>query len=185
MFGTETYNLKPDMITVAKALSSAYLPISALMISQRVFDAMVIESEKIGIFGHGFTYGGHPVPAAVALETIKIYEETDILGHVRHVGAHFQGRLQQLGSHPLIGEARGIGLLGALEIVKDKATRESFDGALAIGANVAKRAEDYGIITRAMGDTVAFAPPLIIGENEINEIFDVIKTALDETFEEL
>src|SRR5579875_2131497 len=126
MFGSETYKLEPDMITMAKQLSAAYLPISALMVSERIYRAMVGESEKIGTFGHGFTYGGHPVAAAVALEALKIYEERDILGHVRRVAPRFQEGLRRLGRHPLVGEARGVGLIGGLELVKDKATREPF-----------------------------------------------------------
>ncbi|NQV54994.1 MAG: aspartate aminotransferase family protein [Rhodospirillales bacterium] len=181
MFGTQTYDLKPDMITVAKALSSAYLPISALLLSEEVFQALVIESEKIGIFGHGYTYGGHPVPSAVALETIKIYEERDIVSEVRRIAPTLQGGLQALGAHPLVGEARGIGLLGALELVADKETRKPFDAALGIGPFLAKIMEREGVIARTMGDVLAFAPPLIIDEAQITTVLDVVKLALDET----
>ena len=158
MFGSETFGIKPDMITIAKALSSGYLPISALMISEDIFQLMVKESEKIGVFGHGFTYGGHPVPAAVALETLKIYEETDILGHIRSVAPIMQDKLRQLGTHPLVGEARGVGLIGAIEPVRNKETKEFFDPSAGIGAYLAGRAQENGLITRAIGDVLAFAP---------------------------
>ena len=181
MFGSETYNLAPDMISLAKALSSAYLPISALLVSEEVFQAMVIESEKIGLFGHGFTYGGHPVPCAVALETVKIYEERDIVGHVRQVAPTLQNGLRALGDHPLVGEARGIGLIGALELVRDKETHEPFAPEMGIGPFAARMAEQSGVITRAMGDTLAFALPLVIDDNQITSVLKVVKNALDET----
>ena len=181
MFGTETYNLQPDMITMAKALSSGYLPISALMVSEEIFQSMVVESEKIGIFGHGFTYGGHPVPCAVALETLKIYEETDIISHIRQVGPRLQNHLQNFADHPLVGESRGVGLIGALELVADKKTRAPFDPKLGVGAYLAAKAQENGVISRAMGDTLAFAPPLVINEGEIDEMMDIVDKSLDET----
>jgi 4-aminobutyrate---pyruvate transaminase len=181
MWGTQTFDLKPDMITMAKALSAAYLPISALMVSEKVFSAMVTESEKIGLFAHGFTYSGHPVPAAVAVETLKIYEERDIVGHVRRVGPHLQKRLRQLTDHPLVGEVRGLGLVGAIELVKNKDTKESFDPGDGIGAYVCARAQEYGAIARAIADTVAFSPPLIISTEEIDEMLDCIERALKDT----
>ena len=182
MFGTQTYNLAPDMITLAKALSSAYVPISALMVSEQIFQAMVIESEKIGIFGHGFTYGGHPVACAVALETLQIYEEWNIVSHVRDVAPTLQDGLRALGEHPLVGEARGVGLIGALELVRDKSTHESFAANLGIGAHVARMAESAGVITRTIGDVIAFAPPLIIEAKQITTLLKIVNDALDETF---
>jgi 4-aminobutyrate--pyruvate transaminase len=182
MFGCDTYGLEPDIITVAKALSSGYLPISALMISEPIYRALVSESEKIGVFGHGFTYGGHPVSCAVALETLKIYEDIDILGHVRAVAPFFQDRLRRLGEHPLVGEARGVGLIGALEIVKNKETREPFPAAARIGPAVAKKCEAHGVIARAMVDSLALSPPLVIEMNDIDHIFVAVENALDETW---
>lgn len=181
MFGTETYDLKPDMMTMAKQLSAAYLPISALLVNEKIFRAMVDESKKIGVFGHGFTYGGHPVPTAVALETLKIYQERDILGHVRRVAPRFQERLRKLGSHPLVGEARGVGLLGGLELVRNKSTKEVFPPTDGVALYTGKRAQAHGVITRGMGDTVSLCPPLIITEREIDDLFDRIGVALDET----
>ncbi|HLI12591.1 MAG TPA: aspartate aminotransferase family protein [Alphaproteobacteria bacterium] len=181
MFGVETYKLRPDFITIAKQLSSAYLPIAGLMIAEKVYRAMVKESEKIGTFGHGYTYGGHPVSAAVALETLKIYEERDIVGHVRRVAPRLQEGLRQLAKHPIVGEARGVGLIGGLELVKDKATREPFQPADGVGAYAAKRAQEHGVITRAMGDSLGFSPPLIITESQIDDMLARVGKALDET----
>ncbi|HLI13900.1 MAG TPA: aspartate aminotransferase family protein [Alphaproteobacteria bacterium] len=182
MFGSETYKLEPDMITMAKQLSAAYLPISALMVSERIYRAMVGESEKIGTFGHGFTYGGHPVAAAVALEALKIYEERDILGHVRRVAPRFQEGLRRLGRHPLVGEARGVGLIGGLELVKDKATREPFQPSDGVAVHAGKRAQAHGVITRGMGDTVSLCPPLIITEAQIDDLMVRIEKTLDDTY---
>src|SRR5690606_25761336 len=110
--------------------------------------------------GHGFTYSGHPVPAAVAVETLKIYDEIDLVGHVRKVGPVMQAGLRKLGEHPLIGEVRGIGMIGAVEIVRDKKTREAFATAGAAGGRFAMHAQDNGLIQRNMGDSIAFSPPL-------------------------
>ena len=180
-FGTETFDLRPDMMTMAKALSSGYLPISALMISDPIYQAMVRESEKIGVFGHGFTYGGHPVSCAVANETLKIYDEIEISSHVERVAPHFQAALRRAGEHPLIGEARGLGMLGGLEIVKNKETGEPFDASHMVAAFAARHAEDGGVITRGIGDTLAFSPPLVIDEDHIDRLFAVVEKALDET----
>ena len=181
MFGCETFDIRPDMISVAKQLSAAYQPISALMINEKIYSALVSESAKIGTFGHGFTYSGHPVPAAVALETLKIYEERDIVGHVRRVSPAFQGELKRLGEHPLIGEARGMGLVGALEVVEDQATRKNFDPAAGVAAYVGTRAQAHGVITRCIGDNVNLCPPLIITESEIADLMSRVKLALDDT----
>ena len=181
MFGCQTYDLKPDMITMAKALSSAYLPISALMISEEIFQVLVSQSEKIGTFGHGFTYGGHPVPAAVALETLKIYEEMDILSHVRRVAPYMQAKIGAFADHPLVGEVRGVGLLGGIELVRDKETKESFDPALAVGLGVANACEADGVIVRAIGDTIAMSPPLIVEERHLDDIIGVVGKVLDAT----
>ncbi|HEV8028176.1 MAG TPA: aspartate aminotransferase family protein, partial [Stellaceae bacterium] len=134
MFGSETFGLSPDIITVAKALSSAYLPISATVISEPIYRALVAQSEKIGTFAHGFTYSGHPVCCAVALETLKIYEERDIVGHVRAVAPQLQQGLKRFADHPLVGEVRGVGLIAAVELVRDKATKAPFDAKDGVGA---------------------------------------------------
>jgi 4-aminobutyrate--pyruvate transaminase len=183
MFATETYGLKPDLITMAKALSAAYQPIGAVMMNEKVHDVLVEGSRKFGIFGTGFTYSGHPVPAAVALETQKIYESERIGDHVKAVSPRLQQRLRALSDHPLVGEARGLGLIGAVELVQDKAAKKNFDPARKIGPWVMNKAADHGLIVRALlNDTIAFCPPLIITEEQIDDMFDKFGRALDDAF---
>lgn len=182
MFGSQTFGIKPDSISVAKALSSAYMPIAAVTVGEDMYQAMIDESKKIGTFGHGFTYTAHPVAAAVAAKTLEIYEKRNIVGHVRAVAPRFEARMKKLGEHPLVGHARAKGLLGAIELVADKATKRSFDVKAGIGAAVQKAAEKNGLIIRALGgDIIAFCPPLIVKEADIDDIFDRIERALDET----
>ncbi len=181
MFGSETFGVDPDILVVAKQLSSAYLPISATIISERLYQSFLSQSDKIGVFAHGYTYSGHPVAAAVALETLKIYEERRILDHVRKVAPRLQEGLRRFTDHPLVGEARGVGLVGALEMVKDKKTKESFDPKAGVGAYFMKRSQEHGLLTRAMGDTIAVCPPLIITESEIDLMLQRLGKALDDT----
>jgi 4-aminobutyrate--pyruvate transaminase len=160
-WGSQTMNMQPDILTCAKALSSSYLPISAVMVNERVFQGLADESHAIGTFGHGYTYSGHPVPAAVAIETLKIYDEMDIVGHVREVGPYLQSELRRrFADHELVGEVRGTGL---------------------IGARLVKLCEANGVIGRALpNDSLAFSPPLIITAEEIGEMLDGVGRALDE-----
>jgi 4-aminobutyrate--pyruvate transaminase len=182
LFGSQTYDLKPDILTCAKALTAGYVPMSATLVSKAIYDVLLAQSDKLGVFGHGYTYSAHPVPAAVALETLKIYEERDIVGHVRRVGPRLQAGLRKFADHPLVGEARGIGLIGALELVRDKATRANFDAKAGIGAYLVKRAQHHGAILRNMaGDVIAFSPPLIITESEIDALLEHTRHALDDT----
>ncbi|HUA77402.1 MAG TPA: aspartate aminotransferase family protein [Acetobacteraceae bacterium] len=186
-WGSQTLEIRPDILTCAKALSSSFLPISAVMVNERVFQGLADESHKIGTFGHGFTYSGHPVSAAVAIETLKIYDETDIIGHVRRVGPHMQQELRRrFAGHELVGEVRGVGLIAALELVEDKETRKNFDPARKIGASCTKLLEKHGVIGRLMaGDTMGLSPPLIITEAEVDEMLTRIGHALDELAVEL
>ena len=181
MWGTTTYGLKPDIISCAKALSASYLPIGAVMVSADVYAALVKQSEKIGVFAHGFTYSGHPVTSAVALETLKIYEETDLISHARKVAPRMQAGLRRFQDHPLTGEVRGIGLIGAVELVADKAAKTPFDSKANVGGFLAKRAQHHGLIIRPLVDTIAFCPPLIIKEDEIDLMFERFSLALDDT----
>ncbi|MCK2166010.1 aspartate aminotransferase family protein [Thalassospira xiamenensis] len=178
MFATETFRLKPDMITVAKQLSSAYQPISALFINDRIYQAAKKASDEIGTFGHGFTYSGHPVAAAVALETLKIYEEDGIIDHVRNVMSPFQKRLKDLNKFEHIGETRGRGLIGAFELVQDKCLKTPMQPVGAAGKAVVAKCMDHGVILRALGDSVAFCPPLIITEQQVHDMFDKVEAAL-------
>ena len=181
LFGCQTYGIKPDIITVAKALSSSYLPISAVLISDQVYQTIADNSAKIGTFGHGYTYSGHPVPAAVALETLKIYEERDIVGHVRQVGPRLQEGLRRYADHPMVGEVRGVGLIAAVELVADRAGKVSFDPPGRVGGYFAERAQAHGLIIRNLMDTIAFCPPLIITEDQIDSLVERFARALDDT----
>jgi 4-aminobutyrate--pyruvate transaminase len=181
MWGAQTYGMQPDMLTCAKALSAAYVPIAAVMVSEKIYSALVSESEKIGVFAHGFTYSGHPVASAVALETLKIYEEREILAHVRKVAPRMQDGLRRFENHPLVGEVRGIGLVGGIELVADKPTKRPFDAAINAAGFLARRTQHHGLILRAIGDTIAFCPPLIIQEQEIDLMMQRFGLALEDT----
>jgi 4-aminobutyrate--pyruvate transaminase len=181
MWGAQTFGMQPDMLTCAKALSAAYLPIAAVMVSEKIYSALVSESEKIGVFAHGFTYSGHPVASAVALETLKIYEERDLLSHVRKVAPRMQDGLRRFEDHPIVGEVRGIGLMGGIELVADKATKAPFDPKINVAGFLGRRCQHHGLILRPIGDTVAFCPPLIIQENEIDLMLERFGLALDDT----
>jgi 4-aminobutyrate--pyruvate transaminase len=184
MWGAQTFGIEPDMVTMAKALSSAYLPISAVLITEKIWQAMVAASEKIGTFGHGYTYSAHPVAAAVAVETLKIYEERDIVGMVRRVAPRFQAGFQKLASHPLVGEAQSVGLIGAIQLMKSKQPKQAFDPKQAVAPYMAKRAQEHGLVCRALfGDRVALCPQLIITEEQIDEMFRRFTRALDDTAE--
>ena len=181
-WGSPTLDIQPDILTCAKALSSSYLPISAVMVNERVFQGLSEESHTIGTFGHGYTYSGHPVPAAVAIETLKIYDEERIGDHVADVGPYLQSELRRrFTDHRLIGEVRGTGLIAAIELVEDKATRKNFDPAKKIGAKLVKLCEAHGVIARTLpNDSLAFSPPLIITRAEIKEMLDSVEAALVE-----
>jgi 4-aminobutyrate--pyruvate transaminase len=182
-WGSDTYGIQPDIVTSAKQLSSAYLPIGATLVSGDVYDALEEQSTRLGTFGTGFTYGGHPVAAAVALETLNIYQSDGILEHVKTNSPHFLERVQALQNHPLVGQARGVGLIGAIELVADKEQKTPFPAEHKIAAAVAAAAKEHGVIVRPVpGDTVAFCPPLIIEEEEIDELFDAVTEALNDVW---
>jgi 4-aminobutyrate--pyruvate transaminase len=181
-WGSQTYGMTPDSVTLAKAVTSAYVPLGALTVPEEMYQALVEASGKHGVLAHGFTYSGHPLACAVALKTIEIYERIDIVGHVQRVAPIFQLRLKALADHPLVGEARGVGLIGALELMRDKKSKQSFEGKLGVGAKATRFAEEEGLICRAVaGDSVALCPPLIIDGAEINAMFDALGRALDRT----
>jgi 4-aminobutyrate--pyruvate transaminase len=184
MFGCEKVGFSAHSISVAKALSSAYLPIAAVMVPEFMYQAMLDESRKIGTFGHGFTYGGHPVSAAVALKTLDIYVRDRVIASVARKAPKFQARLKALGDHPLVGEARGLGLIGGLELVASKASRRSFEPAKGVAPRCVRFAEEEGLIVRAvLGDVITLSPPLVISEEEIDELFDRLGRALDRTLD--
>jgi 4-aminobutyrate--pyruvate transaminase len=177
-FGTTAMGMKPTSISMAKAITSAYFPMGAITIEEELYQAMLDESRKIGTFGHGFTYTAHPVGCAVALKTIEIYERDKTVEHVRKVASTFDKRIASFADHPLVGDTRAKGLIGAIELVADKKTKRAFDPKKGVGALCADILQENGLIVRSMGDAVAFCPPLIIKEDEINEMFDIVGKGL-------
>jgi 4-aminobutyrate---pyruvate transaminase len=181
MFGCQTFAIEPDLITIAKGLSAGYMPIGGVLISEPIYQVMLEQSRKIGTFGHGFTYCGHPVCAAVAVRALELYEEDELLDHVRAMAPHFAARIMELTSHPLVGHGRACGLVGAIELMADPAQKAPFDPALKVGARVVEHALDYGVILRPLGDVISFCPPLIIKGAEIDFLFDAVTRALERT----
>jgi 4-aminobutyrate--pyruvate transaminase len=183
-FGCQTYGFQPDSMSIAKALSSAYLPISAVLLSPELVDIIEEEAVRIGGLWHAFTYSAHPVSTAVALKTLELYERRDTFGHVRKVAPHFLKRLHALRDHPLVGEADGVGLIGGIELSPDKKTRRNFEAAKGVGARCNQFCQDEGLIVRALlSDRIALCPPLVIGEAEIDEMFDRFTRGLNKTLD--
>jgi 4-aminobutyrate---pyruvate transaminase len=181
-FGSQAFGLEPDMLTVAKMLTSAYVPMSALYVCEAIYQTVADASAAIGTFGHGYTYSGHPLACAVALETLRIYESDDVIGHVRQVAPRLQSGLQRFAGHPIVGQARGLGLIGAIELAEDAAARKPFEPRRGVGAYFVRRAQAHGLIVRALGgDVIAFSPPLVISEAEIDTLLERAAHALDDT----
>ena len=178
MFGSTTFGLRPDILTSAKALSSGYAPISAVLVSEKVHAAVSANSGKIGTFGHGFTYSGHPVACAIALETLQVYEDENILAHVKAIAPQFQAGLRAYASRGHVAEVRGVGLIGAIELAADPSRRAPFDPAMKAGARLAELALEQGLIVRAMGDAIAFCPPLITTAEQVTELFARFERAM-------
>jgi putrescine aminotransferase len=182
-FGCEHYGTRPDLMSMAKALSSGYLPIGGVMVGDRVANLLIEKGEE---FAHGFTYSGHPVCSAVALENLRILERERVVEHVRDVAApYLQERWAKLAQHPLVGEARGVGLLGALELVKRKEPREWFEPRGKVGERCRDNAIRNGLVMRATRDTMIIAPPLVITYSELDELVEKAWRTLDQTHEEL
>jgi 4-aminobutyrate--pyruvate transaminase len=183
LWGAQAFGMKPSAVTAAKALSSAYLPISAVIVPEFLYEPIVDASGQVGMFGHGFTYSGHPVSAAVALRTLQIYEERKLYEHVRHVSPQFQQALAALADHPLVGDTRGIGLLGGCELVQNKKTKAAFDPQRGVGAKCMALCQERGLIVRSIGDVIALCPPFIVTAAQIDEIFSGLRRGLDDTLE--
>ncbi|MGB0867362.1 MAG: aminotransferase [Granulosicoccaceae bacterium] len=181
MFGSDRFNIQPDLMTTAKQLSAAYLPIGAILVADRVYNAIEEYSTQFGTFGTGNTYGGHPVAAAVAIETLKIYQERNLIEHVKALEPQFLARLKELEVNPLVGQARGVGLIGAIEIVADKESKEQYPAEAKMAVKVAAQCQQNGLILRPTpGDSVAICPPLTINANELDQLFDRLATSLKE-----
>ncbi|MDJ0391602.1 aminotransferase [Roseomonas sp. E05] len=178
-WGSETVGMTPDMMAMAKGISSSYFPISAVLLGKPIQDALAEMNKGGEIFGHGFTNSGHPVGVAVALETIRIYEEMDVVPHVRAMGARLRGGLEAIAAESgIVGQVRGAGLILGVEMVADPARRAAFDPALKVGARFDAEALRNGLVIRPMGDTIALCPPLIIDEAGVDEILDLFSRTL-------
>jgi len=185
-WGAETWGLRPDSMSCAKALTAGYFPMSAVLFGEDLHDDLVANSDEVGVLGHGFTYSGHPVGAAVAHEALDVYEEIDLLGHVRRVSPGFLTGCEALLDHPLVGDVRGVGLFCGIQLVEDKATRSLFDPARQAGRLVQDFAHDRGLYLRAIApDRISFMPPLVIDEDEVAAATAMLAGALDDARQHL
>ena len=182
-FGCQTMGFNPQLVSLAKQLSSAYLPISASVIPEYMHEAMIEPSSKVGVFGHGYTYTGHPAACAAALKTLEIYKRDDLFEHAAEMGEYLQTRLKEFDSHPLVGEVRGRGLLAAVELVANKHSGEAFDDT-SVGAYAKQACQDNGLLIRAVGgNSIAFCPPLIITTDQIDEMVDKFSLSIQKTLQ--
>ena len=179
-FGSQALGYEPDTISMAKQLTGGFLPLSAVAVNADIAETVETHAAEIGTFGHGFTYGGHPVAAAVGIRALDIYERDDIPGHVRAVAPRFAAHIDRLAAHPLVGEGRHLGLLGAFELAPDRSPK-GFATPGKVGPKLQEELLARGVIGRALGDTMALCPPMIITEAEIDELFAPFEAALDAT----
>lgn len=188
MFGSQHYGIEPDLITVAKGLTSAYFPLSGAIVGEKVYKVMEEGADRVGAFSHGYTYSGHPIGAAAANAVLDIVEKEDLPGNARSVGAYFQEQLKtRFAQLPIVGEVRGVGLMGAIEFVADRERKVRFSQTLSVGARISKAARSRGLIARAMphGDILGFAPPLVTTREEIDEIVTIAESAIRSVMDEL
>lgn len=183
MFGCDKYNIKPDLVSLAKALSSAYMPIGAVLVSPKVSDVIHSQSNELGNFSHGFTYSGHPVACAVALETVKIYKERNIIEQVKSLSPKFQDGIKAFSNSPIIGEIRGTGLISGTEFTDNKSPNESFPPEWGIGAYFGAECEKHGMLVRVSGDNIMMCPPFIITPDQLDELISIYGKALKATEE--
>lgn len=187
-FGCDLYGIEPDLMTVAKGLTSGYLPLSGVIVGERVWDVLEQGSEQLGPIGHGYTYSAHPLCAAAALANLDIIEREGLTDNARDTGAYFQEQMHAaFDGHPLVGEVRGVGLLGALEFVADRERRKPFAGELKVGTRVSDACNERGLIARAMphGDILGFAPPLVVTRGDVDAIVGITREAVDAVTDEL
>jgi L-2,4-diaminobutyrate transaminase len=188
MFGSTAMEMQPDLITMAKGITSAYVPLSACMVSEKVWRGIVDGQATLGAFGHGYTYSAHPLAAAAALANLDIIENEGLVAQAASRGAFMRQRLQAaFAGHPLVGDIRGAGLVGAVEFVAEKQPATRFEPSLKIAARVVKAALARGLITRALphADTIAFSPPFVISEDEITQMVSRAKDAVDAVMDDL
>ena len=179
-FGSETYEIKPTSMTIAKALSSGYIPISAVIVNDELFEPIKEASGDIGVFGHGYTYSGHPVSCAVALKTLEIYQRDKVFEHANKAGDYFQTSISKLNEEEFVGEVRGIGLIAGVELYKDPKNKTPFEEVGKAGKLLSDVCQSNGLIVRPILDTIALCPPLIISEKEIDELTEKLRKSLQE-----
>ena len=185
MFGSETYDIKPDAIILSKSITSTYFPLTAIMINERMFEPIADRSNEIGVLGHGFTSGGHPVGAAIAIESLKIFEERNLVSYASEMGIYMQSRLAELSQHSLVGEVRGVGMIAAIELVIDKEAKTALKTSGELGGIVNSSIQNNGVILRNMGDAIAFCPPLIVEKHDVDFMVEMTKKSLDEVYASL
>jgi 4-aminobutyrate--pyruvate transaminase len=178
-WGCEKMGFTPDILVTSKQLTSSYMPLAAIVFSEEIYNVIADNTHKLGGFGHGFTASGHPVACAVGLENLAIIEEQDLMGNAAKMGERLQAGLAKLADHPLVGEVRGIGLIAAVELVADKATKRPFDPVGKVGGKVFEFGHEEGIIFRNLGDSIAVCPPLIVTEGDVDEIVRLMGVAID------
>ena len=183
-FGSDTFGIEPDFMTMAKGLSSGYAPISGVMMSDKVSDVIFNSDEEMA---HGYTYSGHPVASAIALKNLQILEEEGMIENAgQKVGPYLQNLMrEQLGNHPLVGEVRGTGMIGAIELVANKEKREHFDGDKGVGPMCKNYCMENGLVMRACFDIMVFSPPLCLKESEADELVEKFKKSVDQTAKDI
>lgn len=174
LWGSDTYEIVPDVLVTSKQLSSSYQPIAALLMNERVFEPVADETNRLGTLGHGYTAGGHPVAAAVALENLRIIEERGLVANAAETGAYMQRRLREFTGHDIVGEVRGVGLIAAMELLPQEGAAPGAAGAAMNAALL-----EQGVISRNMVDAIGFCPPMIITKAQIDEIVGAVGRALD------
>ncbi len=187
-FGSHRYGIEPDLITVAKGLTSAYLPLSGSLVGSKVWEVLEQGSDRYGPFGHGYTYSAHPLAAAAGLANLAIIEREGLVRNAEEAGGYLLEQLRDaFAEHPFVGDVRGVGMLAALEFVADREQRKPFDPQLGVGARVSRHCLEHGLIVRAMphGDILGFAPPLVMTRADADEIVARTRAAVDEVTEEL
>jgi len=187
-FGTTFFGMKPDLITVAKGITSAYVPLSACLVSEKIWRVLVDAGDKLGVFGHGYTYSAHPLATRSAMTNLDIIEEDGLIELAARRGVYLQEKLRSVFTdHPLVGEVRGVGLIGAVEFVESKSPLKAFDPSEKIGVRIARRSMELGVITRALpaADTIAFSPPFVVTESELDVMVETTHKAVDQIAAEI
>ena len=187
-FGSHLYDIEPDLITVAKGLTSAYAPLSAAVVGEKVYQVMEDAAERVGAFSHGYTYSGHPIGAAAANAVLDVIEKEDLVRAAATTGAYLQRRFRETFAQlPIVGEVRGVGMLAAIEFVADRKTKRRFDPSLSVGARISKAARARHLIARAMphGDILGFSPPLVMTPGEVDEMIDIAEAAVRDVMDDL